>query len=258
MQIGILKNTARVELYQDLLVQLKVPVMANVLGKLANDPAHQNMTLVEAVATMASQERESRAQKRQERFIQRSGLRELCVWNQADVTNVILTKERNLKEQDLRRLMTCEWIDHGKNVLVSGATGTGKTWMLAVLGKQACIYGCRTQYYRYPRLLELLADAREHRESATFRRNLNRNKLLIIDDFGTSSISDDLASDLLTVLEEREGTASVEIGSQLPFNEWHRYLGGNRNADAIMDRLLNSSYQFELEGPSLRERSALD
>ena len=72
------------------------------------------------------------------------------------------------------------------------------------------------------------------------------------------SISDDLASDLLTVLEEREGTASVEIGSQLPFNEWHRYLGGNRNADALMDRLLNSSYQFELEGPSLRERSALD
>ena len=172
MQIGILKNTARVELCQDLLVQLKVPVMAEFLGKLANDPAHQNMTLVEAVATMASQELESRAQKRQERFIQRSGLRELSVWNQADVTKVILTKERNLKEQDLRRLMTCEWIDHGKNVLVSGATGTGKTWMLAVLGKQACIYGCRTQYYRYPRLLELLADAREHRESATFRRNL--------------------------------------------------------------------------------------
>ena len=212
MQIGILKNTARVELCQDLLVQLKVPVMAEFLGKLANDPAHQNMTLVEAVATMASQELESRAQKRQERFIQRSGLRELSVWNQADVTKVILTKERNLKEQDLRRLMTCEWIDHGKNVLVSGATGTGKTWMLAVLGKQACIYGCRTQYYRYPRLLELLADAREHRESATFRRNLNRNKLLIIDDFGTSSISDDLASDLLTVLEEREGTASVVMG----------------------------------------------
>ena len=226
MEIGILKNTARVELCQDLLVQLKVPVMAEFLGKLANDPAHQNMTLVEAVATMASQELESRAQKRQERFIQRSGLRELSVWNQADVTKVILTKERNLKEQDLRRLMTCEWIDHGKNVLVSGATGTGKTWMLAVLGKQACIYGCRTQYYRYPRLLELLADAREHRESATFRRNLNRNKLLIIDDFGTSSISDDLASDLLTVLEEREGTASVVIGSQLPFNEWHHYLGG--------------------------------
>ena len=97
MQIGILKNTARVELCQDLLVQLKVPVMAEFLGKLAIDPAHQNMTLVEAVATMASQELESRAQKRQERFIQRSGLRELSVWNQADVTKVILTKERNLK-----------------------------------------------------------------------------------------------------------------------------------------------------------------
>ena len=244
MQIGILKNTVTVELCQQLLVQLKVPAMANAFAKLATDPVHQNMTLVEAVATMASQELESRAGKRQERFMQRSGLRELSVWHQADVTKIIITKERNLKEQDLRRLMTC--------------TGTGKTWMLAVLGKQACTFGARTQYYRYARLLELLADAREHRESATFRRNLNRNKLLIIDDFGTSSISDDLASDLLTVLEEREGTASVAIGSQMPFDEWHRYLGGNRNADAIMDRLLNSSYQFELEGPSLRERSALD
>lgn len=94
MQIGMLKNTVRVELCQDLLVQLKVPAMADALGKLANDPAHQNMTLVEAVATMASQELESRAVKRQERFVQRSGLRELCVWNQADVTKVILT---NLK-----------------------------------------------------------------------------------------------------------------------------------------------------------------
>ena len=258
MQIGILKNTVTVELCQQLLVQLKVPAMANAFAKLATDPVHQNMTLVEAVATMASQELESRAGKRQERFMQRSGLRELSVWHQADVTNIIITKERNLKEQDLRRLMTCEWIDHGRNVLVSGATGTGKTWMLAVLGKQSFTFVARTQYYRYARLLELLADAREHRESATFRRNLNRNKLLIIDDFGTSSISDDLASDLLTVLEEREGTASVAIGSQMPFDEWHRYLGGNRNADAIMDRLLNSSYQFELEGPSLRERSALD
>ena len=143
-------------------------------------------------------------------------------------------------------------MDHGNNQTRSAIPQAA--WCQLNRGRIRRLLG----YYRYPRLLELLADAREHRESATFRRNLNRNKLLIIDDFGTSSISDDLASDLLTVLEEREGTASVEIGSQLPFNEWHRYLGGNRNADAIMDRLLNSSYQFELEGPSLRERSALD
>lgn len=258
MDIGILKNTVTVELCRQLLVQLKVPAMADSFVKLATDPVHQNMTLVEAVSTMATHELESRLGKRQERYLQRSGLRELSVWNQAELANLIVTKERNLRQQDLHRLISCEWIENNRNVLISGATGTGKTWMIAVLGKQACIYGCRTQYYRYARLMELLADAREHRESATFRRNLNRNKLLIIDDFGTSRITDDLASDLLTVLEEREGCSSVIIASQLPFNEWHHYLGGNRNADAIMDRLINSSYQFELEGPSLRERNALD
>lgn len=99
---------------------------------------------------------------------------------------------------------------------------------------------------------------RKHCDTATNRRNLNRNKVPIIDDFGTSSISDDLASDLLTVLEEREGVSSVIIASQLPFQEWHGCLGGSRNADAIMDRLLNSSYKFELAGPSLRERTGMD
>lgn len=155
MDIGILNNTVTVESCANLLIQLKTPVMASTFVKLATDPAYQNMTLVEVVATMASRELESRDAKRQERYLQRSGLRELSVWNQADITDVIITKERNLKELELRRLMGCEWIDNGINVMISGATGTGKSWILAVLGKQACANGYRTQYYRYNRLLEL-------------------------------------------------------------------------------------------------------
>ena len=89
---------------------------------------------------------------------------------------------------------------------------------------------------------------RKHCDTATNRRNLNRNKVLIIDENFVS----------VQVLEEREGVSSVIIASQLPFQEWHGCLGGSRNADAIMDRLLNSSYKFELAGPSLRERTGMD
>ena len=257
MEIGILKNTATVEGCRKMLIELKTPAMANIFVKLATEPMYQQLTLVEGVDIMARAEIGSRSEKRRERYLQRSGLRELSVWNQADVTAAIYTPARNLREQDLKRLLGCEWISNAKNVLICGATGTGKTWLAAVLGKQACLSGYQTQYIRYAKLLELLADARQHCETATNRRNLNRNKVLIVDDFGTSSISDDLASDLLTVLEERESVSSVIIASQLPFQEWHSYLGGRRNADAIMDRLLNSSYKFELAGPSLRERTCM-
>lgn len=258
MDIGSLKNTATVEGCRKMLVDLKTPVMADTFVKLATEPMYQQLTLVECVEIMGKAELDSRTAKRQERYLQRSGLRELSVWNQADVTTAIYTPARNLKEQEVKRLLGCEWIGNAKNVMICGATGTGKTWLAAVLGKQACLSGYQTQYFRYARLQEILADARKHCDTATNRRNLNRNKVLIIDDFGTSSISDDLASDVLTVLEEREGVSSVIIASQMPFQEWHGCLGGSRNADAIMDRLLNSSYKFELAGPSLRERTCMD
>mgnify|MGYP000059503002 FL=1 len=247
-----------IEETRDMLIKLKTPAMAGSFLKLATDPSCQNLTFVEAVYAMAAQELESRSEKRQERYLQRSGLREISVWNQVDIDKTIYTVERNLKERDLRRLLSCDWIYDANNVLISGATGTGKSWLLALLGKQACLSGYRTLYRGYRQLAELLSDAREHRETAQLRKQLNSYKLLIIDDFGGLNISDDLAADLLTVLEEREGTSSVAIASQDPFEAWHERLGSGKNADAIMDRLVNRSYRFMLGGTSLRERNKVE
>ena len=248
------KNTLTTDIVCHKLARLKTPALAECFRELVSTPRHQNLTLLEAMDMMADRELESRDLKRQERYLQRSGLRDLAVWNQADESKGIYSAERNLSKRDVSRLMTCEWIRAGHNVMINGATGTGKTWLLAVLGKQVCMSGFPVLYMRYAQILEKLSDARAHNETTTLRHQWNRHSLLIIDDFGSSSISQDLASDLLTMLEEREGVSSIAIASQLPFNAWHERLGKGLNADAIMDRLINTSYEFSLSGNSLRER----
>lgn len=254
MDFKLPENKLSVETVKELLAQLKMPAMADSFVELATNPVHGDLTMVECVGIMAWHEHDNRAHKRQHRYLQRFGLRELSVFNQADIELLISNAKRGFKEVDLRRHLTCEWIRTASNVMINGATGTGKTWILALLGKQACISGFQTLYCRFPQMMELLNDAREHHESAKFRRYLNRNRLLIIDDFGMDQVTADLAADLLTLLEERKSKNSVAIASQLPYEEWHQYLRGNRSADAIMDRLLNSSYQMNLGGQSLRER----
>lgn len=236
------------------LIRLKTPAFAACFKELISDPIYQDLTLLEAVDAMAERELQSRAAKRQERCLQRSGLRELSVWNQADPSKLICSESRHLKKSELQRLMTCEWIRDSHNVITSGATGTGKTWLLAVLGKQACLNGHSVLYLRYPQMLEKFVDARTHNETAELRHAWNNFHLLLIDDFGCSTIDQNLASDLLTLLEEREGIASVAIASQLPFEQWHQCLGAGLNADAIIDRLTNNSYHFTFGGNSLRER----
>lgn len=253
MDFKLPENRLTIDGIKALLAQLKMPAMAESFFELATNPIHGDLTMVECVGIMAWHEVDNRANKRQQRYLQRSGLRELSVFNQADIDKVITNTQRGFKLVDLKRYLTCDWIRTASNVLINGATGTGKTWLLALLGKQACMSSYQTLYCRFPQMMEMLTDAREHRESARFRRNLNRNRLLIIDDFGMDRVTPELAADLLTLLEERESNSSVAIASQLPFEEWHQYLGGNRSADAIMDRLLNSSYQVNLGGQSLRE-----
>ena len=137
--------------------------------------------------------------------------------------------------------------------MIDGPSGTGKTWMLTMLGKQACLGLLRVEYYRFSKFLELLAGAREGNQMNSLLEQFRRCSVLMIDDFGLSSVSSDAASDLLTVLTEREGRSSVAIASQLPFEEWLKSLGGGHSADAIIDRLLNTCYKFNLDGRSLSE-----
>lgn len=219
------------------------------------NPQYQHLTIDETVGMLVACERDRRCSRRATRCLQRSGLTPLEAFNQATFEAGVFSEKRGLSENQVRKLLTCDWIENNPyNLLVTGKTGMGKTWLLALIGKAACMKGITVQYIRFSRLLEEMIDARLHNESMKYRTRLNRNKLLIIDDFGTDPINEELISGLLSLISERESHSSIIIAGQMPLSEWHGYLSVKRNADAIVDRLFNTSFILELQGDSMREQ----
>lgn len=149
-------------------------------------------------------------------------------------------------------LLTCTWVRTHRNVLVTGATGTGKTWIGCALGVQAARHGMTVAYRRTARLLEEMAIGHEDGTIARQRNQLAKAQLLILDDFGLTALSNRGRSDLLEVLDDRVGSGATIILGQMPVKEWHRYINDPALADAILDRLVHSSVKLDLQGESMR------
>jgi DNA replication protein DnaC len=162
-------------------------------------------------------------------------------------------EKRNLDRALLAQLGSGAYIREHLCVLITGATGTGKTFVSCALGDQACTQGFRVLYLRLPRLLE---DLHLTRADGTYPRllaRLLRTDLLILDDWGLGSLSEAQSRDLLEVLEDREGRRATVVASQLPVEHWHKWLADPTVADAILDRLVHRSYRLVLKGPSKRK-----
>lgn len=159
---------------------------------------------------------------------------------------------RGIDKAVLADLLTCSWIGAHRNVLITGATGTGKTWIGCMLGVQAARQGLTVAYRRTARLLEEMAIGHEDGTIARQRHQLAKAQLLILDDFGLTALSNRGRSDLLEVLDDRVGTGATIILGQMPVKEWHHYINDPALADAILDRLVHSSVKLELKGESMR------
>jgi DNA replication protein DnaC len=161
-----------------------------------------------------------------------------------------------LDRPQLASLASCEWIHQGQSLLIHGATGSGKTYLACALAHQACRAGLSAWYVRAPRLFEELSLCHA---DGTFRKRLlgiARIQLLIIDDFAISPIGPRERNDLLELLDDRVGSRSSIITSQLPLEHWHEYLNDPTLADAIMDRLVHRSHKIHLHGKeSMRKRT---
>jgi DNA replication protein DnaC len=166
--------------------------------------------------------------------------------------------KRELDKAVIRQLQTCRWILEHQAVLVTGATGTGKSYIACALAHHACRRGFRAIYRRAPRLFDELKIARADGTYRTVLGRLARVDVLVIDDFAVAPINDNERSDLLEVMEDRYGLRSTIITSQLAPNHWHDYLADPTLADAICDRLLSNAHRVMLKGPSRRKEKPTD
>ncbi len=178
--------------------------------------------------------------------------------SQACVEAIDFPARRELDKALVRQLATCRWVAEHQNVIITGATGVGKSFLACALAQQACRQGYRAYYARASRLFHEFALARADGSYIRLLAKLARLDVLVLDDWGLTPVQDAERRDLLEILEDRYGTRSTIITSQLPPAQWHDYLGDPTLADAICDRLLHNAHRIVLKGPSRRKETKLD
>ena len=163
---------------------------------------------------------------------------------------------RGLDKALVLTLAACAWVTKGINILITGPTGVGKSYLACALGHKACLEGHSVLYRRLPRLFEELRLAKADGSYGKLMITYAKTSLLVLDDWGLTPPTDNQRRDLLELLEDRHGLRSTIVTSQLPVNLWHEYLGDPTLADAILDRLVHNAYKINLKGDSMRKQSA--
>jgi len=172
---------------------------------------------------------------------------------QAALDAIDYTPARQINKEQIRSLATLNFIHSKQNIIITGKTGTGKSYIAQALANKAIYEGFKVYYVRTPSLLEEIRVARVDGTYTNLLKKYSRFKLLILDDFGVSAITPDDAMNLFEIIEDRTELNSTIITSQLPVSEWYNYLNNNTIADAILDRIIHSSHRIELSGPSMRK-----
>jgi DNA replication protein DnaC len=171
----------------------------------------------------------------------------------ACIEDIDYPPHRELDRAQIRQLATCRWVVEHQNVLVTGATGTGKTYVACAFAHQACRMGHRAIYRRAARLFSELVLARADGTYARVLAKIARADVLVIDDFAMTPITDNERRDLFEVLDDRHGSRSTIISSQVPPKRFHDYINEPTHADAICDRLIHGAHKLVLKGPSRRD-----
>jgi len=160
---------------------------------------------------------------------------------------------RGLKRAQIDQLRASQWVKDRRHCLVTGPTGSGKTYLGCALGHQACRDGHRTLYFYAPKFFRALEIARADGSLFPFFKKLARTPLIVIDDLGISTVSGKLYREFLEMLDDRQGQGATLITSQFPVSQWHEIIADPTVADAILDRLVHNAYRIELKGESLRK-----
>lgn len=223
--------------------------MERALRDLTSNPGNDSLTTDEIIDHIVQAEWEHRESAKIERCIKGASFR-----YQAYVDNIDYSPERNLDRNLMQRLFDCGYIDRAENIIITGATGVGKSYIATALGHQACLHGKKVLYKNAQKLFTQLKIAQADGTYVKEMARIEKKDQFILDDFGLSVLDQKASLMLLEMLEDRVGRKSTIIASQLPFDKWYDVIAESTIADAIMDRLMNSSHRLTLQGESMRKK----
>ncbi len=214
--------------------------------------AHQ-LSFDERFGMLVDAEFHGRENRRLDRLLRAAKLR----ISNADLKDIDTPARRGIERPFLLDLGTCNWIHQSLNVLITGATGVGKSYLACSLGHRACQHGHRVLYRRVGRLLDELTLAHASGEYIKLLARLAKIDVLILDDWGIGALTERQRHDILEVLEDRYAQRSTVVTSQLPITKWHDHIGDPSIADAVLDRLVHNAHKIQLKGPSRRKENAV-
>lgn len=171
----------------------------------------------------------------------------------ANARDIDYSQPRGLQQAMMASLLQCDWISKHQNLLLTGPCGSGKTYLACALAHTACTKGYSVKYYRISRLMLELTQAKADGTYSKSLQHLARLDNLILDDWGLEPLKSAHRNDLMEIMDDRNGTSSTVIISQLPTDEWYQSIGDNTLADAILDRLMHNAHRINLKGESMRK-----
>ncbi len=233
----------------DKLQALKFKGMAKALGEQLQMPDIHELSFEERLGLLVDREMTERDNARLQTRLRNAKLR-----HSACIEDIDYRHPRGLDRALINSLASCQWVSEHLNVLITGPTGVGKTWLACALAHKACREGHSAYYLRLPRLFQELTIAKGDGRYPKLLAQLARTDVLLLDDWGLMKFIAEQRRDLLEILEDRYGTRSTIITSQLPVEHWHQVIGDPTLADAILDRIVHNAYKIPLKGDSMRKK----
>ena len=232
--------------------QMKLHGMAAAFKTSLEDGRKVSLTPDEMISFLVESEWDDRNNRRIERRIRTARFR-----YKANIEQIDFTIDRNLEKNLMSRFAECTFIEKNENILITGSTGIGKSYIASALGNQACMLGYKVLYTSTSKLFAMLKMARADGSYIKETARIEKMDLLILDDFGMQPLDTHNRSALIEIIEDRHGKRSTIITAQLPVAQWHDVIGEKTIADAVLDRIVHNAYRIEMVGESLRKRQPL-